>query len=107
MIINEPEFQALAEKIMGSLYDSLEKADAGGHLELEHEAGVMTITLPDGKQFVVSKHAPTRQIWLSSPVSGGLHFSYKEGAWSLEDGRALPSVLLQELKILSKVPLPF
>ncbi len=57
----------------------------------------MTITNKQGKQWVISKHAPTMQIWLSSPMSGGLHFSYHNGAWALSDGQALIPLLAQEI----------
>jgi len=96
--MNESDFHSLADAELAVLSDALEIADGEGALELESESGVMTIELPGGKQWVVSKHAPTRQLWLSSPVSGGLHFGY-DGAWKLPDGRILRELLAQELGV--------
>lgn len=67
----------------------------------------MTIDLPSGKQLLISKHGVTKQLWLSSPVSGGLHFSFKDEAWSLADGRTLTQVLSQELKNLAGIDVTF
>jgi len=85
--MNETEFHALADKTLNFLYDLLEKLDEQGMIDMEYEAGVMTIMLQNGKQFVVSKHAPTQQLWLSSPVSGGLHFSFFPSPIRGEAGR--------------------
>ena len=98
--MNESEFHRLADIMLTQLADMLEEADARGELELELQGGILTITLESGKQFIVNKHAPTRQIWLSSPVSGGLHFMY-EGGWVLADGRELKALLSKQLDTLS------
>ena len=96
--MNETHYHQLADSTLDRLEQALEKADAEGSIELEYQNGMMTIALDD-KQFIVSKHAPTRQLWLSSPVSGGLHFSYDEMKhdWQLADGRGLSVVLIGEL----------
>ena len=96
--MNETHYHQLADNTLDQLEQALEKADAEGVIELEVEGGMMTIALA-GKQFIVSKHAPTRQVWLSSPLSGGLHFSYDEAKkdWLLADGRVLNAVLMAEL----------
>ena len=76
MMIDETAFHGAADKTLAHLGATLEPFDQNGTLEVEYQAGVMTIALENGKQFLISKHAPTRQLWLSSPVSGGWHFSY-------------------------------
>ena len=35
--------------------------------------GILQIELPDGGAYVVNKHTPNRQIWVSSPKSGAWH----------------------------------
>ncbi|CAN0496665.1 unnamed protein product, partial [Phaeothamnion confervicola] len=57
-----------------------ERALADADPEIELRGGILTIELEDGGQFVVNKHAPTRQIWVSSPVSGAAHYAWDEGA---------------------------
>jgi len=99
--MNETEYHKLADKTLEAIADALEDADAKGQLELEQQGGVLTIALSGGKQFVVSKHAPSQQVWLSSPVSGGLHFSYDGAQWALADGRVLEMLLYSELGVVA------
>ena len=109
--MNETEFHKLADNMLEHMSNALEQADEQGALDVEYQVGIVTIELPDGKQFIVSKHAPSRQIWLSSPMSGGLHFGYNQAdsnqGWCLPDGRALSGVLSQELQSLSGIEVNF
>jgi iron donor protein CyaY len=91
--MKDTRYHQLADMIFNQLESSLEEADAAGSLELEVTGGVMTITLESSKTFVVSKHQPTGQIWLSSPISGGLHFSHQDNRSQLADGRELTAQL--------------
>lgn len=96
--MNEAEFHKRADAALRLIEGTLEAADEDGAIDVEYQGGILTITLPTGKQFIVSKHAPSMQLWLSSPVSGGLHFSPAEGKhWKVEDGRTLEDVLTTEL----------
>lgn len=98
-MLENSQYQCLADTYLEALVDEIEAKDAEGLLDAEVEQGSLTLTLPSGKQYVVSKHAPSKQLWLSSPVSGGLHFAYHEAhsAWELADGRKLCTVLAEEL----------
>jgi frataxin len=98
MALPESEYHRLADAFVNDLFTLLEGHDEQGTLNAELNAGVLTIEVPGGKTWVVSKHAVSRQLWLSSPVSGGLHFSYEAGQWQLADGRPLAVILSQELK---------
>lgn len=101
----EKDFEELAGKTLNRFADSLDKFDEAGDLELDYQNGIITITLDSGKQFIVNKHAPSRQIWLSSPLSGGKHFSYDavSGNWQLSDGTELNKLLSAELKTLADI----
>lgn len=96
----EKDFQQLAEKTLNNLADALEEMDTTGELELDYQNDIINITLDSGKQFIINKHAPSQQIWLSSPISGGSHFSYDaiSDSWQLADGRELGELLMAELK---------
>ncbi len=102
-------FIQLAEKTLRAIADTLDKFDESGDLELDYQEGAITITLDSGKQFIVNRHAPTQQIWLSSPISGGLHFSYDEveKSWKLSDGNKLFDILSAELKKLANIEIVF
>lgn len=105
--MNETQFHLAADAMLGALYDTLEEADAEGRLDVEYQGGIITLTLSSNKQIVVSKHTASRQIWLSSPVSGGLHFSHEGGRWSLADGRTLPAVLADEIRQIAHIEMTF
>lgn len=101
--MEESQFHRFADKTLDALVEALELLDSDGSLEVESQHGVVTIELGNGKQFVISKHASSRQIWVSSPLSGGLHFSALGSKWVLADGRELGSVLSHDLQTLSGI----
>lgn len=81
-------------------FDQLEYAFENGKLEdLDLHGGILSIFSPGGSTYILSKHSPSRQLWLASPVSGGLHFNFDEDAqcWHLPDGRLLYDIMLAEL----------
>lgn len=99
-MLDETHFHAVADATLMHCFDQLEDAYERAELdELELESGVLTITTADGKQFVVSKHAPSRQIWLASPFSGGLHFSFAADSqrWLDTGGAALYDIIRADL----------
>ncbi len=102
MPLSETSFHALADATLNRLADSMEVLDEEGTLEVELSGGILTIDLPTGRQFVVNKHGVSQQIWLSSPLSGGLHFSYdeQEQAWVIAGGTRLDTLLKAEVETL-------
>jgi frataxin len=102
MALSDTTFAALSELTLNLLAESLETQDEDGALEVELLSGTLTIAFPSGQQFVVNRHGPSHQMWLSSPLSGGLHFDYDEEAqaWVLKDGRRLDTLLKAEVETL-------
>jgi iron donor protein CyaY len=102
MALSESAFLLLADASLNRLADMAEVLDDEEQLEIELSDGILTVTLPAGKQFLVNRHKPSLQLWYSSPLSGGLHFDYNEAekAWLLEDGRRLDTLLKAEMEIL-------
>lgn len=102
MALTESEFEGMAEALLGRLAEAVEAAEADG-VDVELQEAVLTIEIEDeggrkGGTFVVSKHAPTRQIWLSSPISGASHYAYDGQLWrSTRDDAELLSRLAAEL----------
>lgn len=105
--MNETEYHRKSEDSLNRIQNVLEEADQRGELELEYQGGILSIELPSGKQLLLSKHTASRQIWLSSPVSGGLHFSFMNDDWVLADGRTLSQVLSHELKTMAGMEVLF
>ena len=62
--------------------------------------GILTIETGSGGKYLLNRHAPNRQIWLSSPVSGAWHFAWSEEseAWiSTRGSERLEELLGREL----------
>jgi frataxin len=96
--MEESQFKTLSDKTLSTLSEEIEEADIKGLLDVEYQSGVITITLPSKKQYVINQHVPMRQIWLSSPVSGAAHFDYKDGRWkSTRGAEDLEKLLRSEL----------
>ena len=57
----------------------------------------------DGKIFLINYHNVMQQIWYSSPISGGSHYSYddiKDDWIDTRDGQSFEKRLWQELQTL-------
>ena len=87
-------FETLADSLLEALEDGI-----GDDAELQ--GGVLTLEADEGT-WVVNKHAPTQQVWLSSPRSGARHYGFDEasGLWKDTRGGAdLLSTLNAELGV--------
>ena len=106
-MMNETKFHAIADATLMHLFDQLEDAfESGDFEELDFEEdGVLKIETNAGKIFIISKHSPSCQLWLASPISGGLHYSYNESEelWQLADGSTLKQRLMEELEQTANV----
>jgi frataxin len=77
-IMDQAGFERQAAALLEGLFDRIEAAF--DDLDVDYESGILTLKLPDGRTFLLNKHAPNREIWLSSPVSGAWHFAYDPAA---------------------------
>lgn len=99
MALDETAFEKLATVTLNRLAEAIETALAD-HVEVEFQGGILTVELDDGGQYVINKHGPNRQIWLSSPKSGAWHFAWDEAGQVWTSTRApatLNGLLSQEL----------
>jgi frataxin len=105
--MDEREFETLAEQtlraFMARIEDSLD-------VDVDLRGGILTIELDDGRQYVLNKHAPNRQLWLSSPLSGASHYGHDPatGGWrSTRGGPPLAELLAAELAQLTGADIAF
>jgi frataxin len=108
--MDQSAFERLAtetiSRLMMQIEDQLED-----HLDVDLEAGILHIELPGGGRYVINKHGPNREIWLSSPASGAWHFAPDPaGGWRSTravDGahRVLHEILTAELTAATGQPL--
>jgi CyaY protein len=75
--MTESDFHRAVEAILARIESSLEDADA---LDVEVEAGVLTIECEDGSRIIVNRQTPNREIWVAAR-SGGFHFVLRDGLW--------------------------
>ena len=92
-------FENLAEETLENLFEGIDEA-IGEDADVDFDNGILNIELADGRQYVINKHAPNMQIWMSSPFSGATHYAYDEATESWEStrgGDALLDVLNAEI----------
>lgn len=77
MSLDDTRFHQVADEILARILDGAEEA-LGDIADVDLENGILKIDGDDGSCFVINKHAPNRQIWVSSPYSGASHFDYDE-----------------------------
>ena len=94
--MSDSAFETLADSLLATLEDAL-----GDHVDAELQGGILTVEA-DAGTWIVNKHAPTKQIWLSSPRSGAKHYAFDAGAGQWRDTRGgdeLLAVLAAELGV--------
>jgi frataxin len=92
----DTSFESLADSLLAALEEGI-----GAHVDAELQGSVLTVEA-DGGVWVINKHAPTRQIWLSSPKSGARHYAFDDasGQWcDTRGGAHLLDVLAAELGV--------
>ena len=78
--MDERDFDRMADKVIQRLMEALEDQLADAEVDLE--GGILTVVLPELGSYLINKHRPNREIWLSSPKSGAWHFSHDpEAGW--------------------------
>lgn len=108
MTLDETGFSTLADHMLERINDAVDEA-LGDEIDVDLLGGILTLSLNAGGQYVINKHAPNREIWLSSPISGAAHFAYVDGAWvsTREPRVVLDQVLTAEFKAKFGVDLAF
>lgn len=96
--MDDSAFETAADRTLERLMEAVEEA-IGDVADVDLEGGVLTIDLDSGGTYVVNKHGPNRQIWLSSPASGASHFDHDDArGWvSTRGGAVLEDLLADEL----------
>ena len=95
-IMDETTHHRLTQTIMHQL---LEEYDTDYEVDLTAQG--LQIERQDGKIWLISPHSASRQLWLASPISGGLHFHWNEAdkAWRLSGGECLTELLHKEISL--------
>ena len=75
--MNETDFHRAVDAVLARIEAAAEDVP---ELDVDLEAGILTLTCADGSRIIVNRQTPNREIWVAAR-SGGFHFSSREGAW--------------------------
>ena len=102
--LSDKDFHRHADLSLGDLYGKLEEIVEQAGLpeaDLEYSQGVLTLELGKQGTYVINKQSPNKQIWMSSPVSGPVRYSWQNGVWEYKrDGHQMHERLQTELRQL-------
>ena len=90
--MNEQEFRLAADRALNDLQRHLAPLVERGDCDVEPGGGVLQILFddPGGTKFVVSPHAPARQIWVSAMSRGHrLSWNPHREVFALDTGESL------------------
>jgi frataxin len=78
--MDERDFELKADQVLSRLMVEIE--DQLPDAEVDLQGGILTVEIDGVGQYLINKHGPNREIWLSSPKSGAWHFKHTpEAGW--------------------------
>lgn len=87
-MVEEREFNALADAMLRRIEDAVDASGADVDLEVK-PGGVLELEFEDGSKIIVNRHTAAREIWVAAR-SGGYHFRPEAGRWlGTRDGEEL------------------
>ena len=105
---DESAFHQRADALLGRLA-AVAEDELADQAEVEFAGGILQVDFDD-QTYIVNKHAPTRQVWLSSPLSGAWHFAWDSGRslWiDTRQGREILQLLAEEWSSASGTKISF
>ena len=96
--MNDIEFALKYDKIIEGIAKVVEDSDPMGKIDVDLNDGILAIATDSGT-FVINKQSSTKEIWLSSPITGPYHFSYNNNKWIARNGAELFNIINAELNI--------
>jgi CyaY protein len=95
-MMEDKEFNALADNILARIEAALEASDADIDFELA-AGGVLEIEFADGGKIIVNRHGVAREVWVAARA-GGFHFRWDGTCWrDTRDG----AELMEKLSLLA------
>ena len=76
-IMTESEFHRAVDAVLARIEAAVESE---AKLDVDLEAGILTVTCPDASRVIVNRQTPNREIWVAAR-SGGFHFAWRDGEW--------------------------
>ena len=86
----------IAQQTLQFLGDQLESQT---DLDIDYMDNQLSIGKKGYQSFLLNFHAPTQQLWLSSPRTGAHHFTLQENKWvSIRTSSSLNTLLQEDLR---------
>ncbi len=82
-IMNESEFNQLAEQTMIAIEEAIDAS--GADIEYDNVSEILTLEFENGSQIIINKQTPLSQVWVAARA-GGFHFDYDAASqsWRLD-----------------------
>ena len=78
--MNEATFVRFVTDYLDTLLEKIETS-YWSVVESELSEGVLKIQTETNEVFIINRNIPRQELWLSSPFSGGAHFSFSGQEW--------------------------
>lgn len=99
--MSDADFLEVAEEVLHNIAKAIEEADSGFELDVDATGDSLSIEFPDGSKYLINIHASSNEIWVSSPLTGGSHFSYDDDeTWKDSDENDLRELVTEEIEEL-------
>ena len=86
------------ERVINEIAEIIDQNDKEARFDIDLGDGILTLGCEYGT-YVINKQTATREIWLSSPISGPYHFAFLNNKWQSRSGVELFQILTNELGI--------
>ena len=97
----DKSFHSRVATLVDQIMMSIEEGDSRNLVDLDYSNEVLTIEI-DSDIYVINKQSFLREVWLSSPISGPHHFSYKDNKWKNSQSQDIYSILSEEISNLTQ-----
>lgn len=78
--MNEAAFIRFVTNYLDTLLEKIETS-YWSVVECELNEGVLKVQTEAKGIFIINRNIPRQELWLSSPFSGGAHFTYSQEQW--------------------------
>lgn len=90
-------YSSASKRLMESIFSALDAK----YTDVSLKDAVITAFIPQKGTYVINRQPPKKEVWLSSPVSGPLHFRMQGKSWVSRNGQTPGQVLQEELGLES------
>ena len=99
--LTEDEYNNIADRLLDDILEKLEAVeDSKEGFEVNASGDGVIHVVQDIGTWVLNKQTPSRQIWLSSPITGPTHYKLAGQDWiCTKDGHKMVDRLMQQLYI--------